>query len=445
MASAAEQLAANLSLGSFSRATELKQRLWFTLGAVVVYRAGTFIPIPGVDGAVVADSVHSYTGGFLDLLDTYSGGGLGRAAIFALSIVPYISASIVVAMLTAWVPSLEARKNEGEMGRRQLNRYIRTATAFIALLESYGLAVTFESMHGPFGPAVLDPGWLFRISCVISLTGGAMFVMWLVEEVSARGVGNGMSLLLAVGILANQPSALASLFNLGRTGGISAFAILAIVIAGVVLVAAIVFVERAQRRIPVQYPKRQSGNRMFGGDSTNMPLKINSSGVFSPIVALSLLPIPVAIASLSVGGPGWLQAIAMQFAYGRPGYMIIFAALRVFFAYLYTASTFNAEETADNLKKYGGFVPGIRPGGPTAAFFDRIATRLTAAGCVYLVAVCILPELLISDRTLSFYLSGTAVLMIVLTTMDTVTQIQSFLLAHQYEGLIRKTKAKGRR
>ena len=445
MASAAEQLAANMSLGVFSKATELKQRLWFTLAALIVYRIGTYIPIPGVDGSVMAEMMQQHGGGILGMFDMFSGGALRRVTVFALNIMPYISASIIIQLMTAAVPSLEALKKEGEMGRKKLNQYTRYLTAFIAMFQAYGIAVGLESMHGSFGPAVLEAGWFFRFSCIITLVGGTMFLMWLGEQITARGIGNGQSLIIMAGIVAGLPGALASLLDLGRTGALSPIFVLVFMALACGTIAAIVFVERAQRRIPIQYPKRQMGNRMFGGDSTHMPLKINTSGVIPPIFASSLLLIPATIAGFASSGPPWFQDIMGQLAHGQPVYMLLYAALIIFFGYFYTAIVFNPEETAENLKKYGGFIPGIRPGAATAAYLDRVLTRLTTVGGIYLVAVCLLPEFLISDYGLPFYFGGTSILIVVSVTMDTVTQIQSHLLAHQYEGLIRKNKVKGRR
>ncbi len=441
MASAAEQLAANLSLGTFSKATELKQRVWFTIGALIVYRLGTYIPIPGVDGTVMAEMMQQHGGGILGMFDMFSGGALRRVTVFALNIMPYISASIIIQLMTAAVPTLEALKKEGEQGRKKLNQYTRYLTAFIAMFQAYGVAIGLESMAG----AVLDPGFFFRFSCIITLVGGTMFLMWLGEQITARGIGNGQSLIILAGIVAGLPGALASLLDLGRTGALSPFFVLGFLIMAIATIAAIVFVERAQRRIPVQYPKRQAGARMFGGDSTHMPLKINTSGVIPPIFASSLLLIPATISGFVTTGPSWLQDVMNQFNHGQPLYLLLYAGLIIFFAYFYTAIVFNPEETADNLKKYGGFIPGIRPGSATAAFLDRILTRLTTVGGIYLVAVCLLPELLISDYGLPFYFGGTSILIVVSVTMDTVTQVQSHLLAHQYEGLIKKSKVKGRR
>jgi preprotein translocase subunit SecY len=445
MASAAEQLAANLSLGVFSKATELKKRIWFTLGALIVYRIGTYIPIPGVDASVMTEMLNQHGGGILGMFDNFTGGALRRMTVFALNIMPYISASIIIQLMTAAIPSLEALKKEGETGRKKLNQYTRYLTVFIAMFQSYGIAVGLESMHGTFGPAVLSPGYFFRLSCVITLVGGTIFLMWLGEQITARGVGNGTSLIIMAGIVAGLPTALASLLDLGRTGALSPIFIIAFIVLAVFVIAFIVFMERAQRRIPIQYPKRQVGTRMFGGDSTHMPLKINTSGVIPPIFASSILLIPATVAGFSQGGPAWLQFISNNMGPGAPLHMVLYAAMIIFFSYFYTAVVFNPEETADNLKKYGGFIPGIRPGSATAEYFDHVLTRLTTVGGLYLTAVCLLPEILISDYGLPFYFGGTSILIVVSVTMDTVTQIQSHLLAHQYEGLIRKSRPRGRR
>jgi len=446
MASAAEQLTANLSLGVLSKATELKKRIWFTLGALIVFRIGTYIPVPGVDASVMAEMLTQHGGGgILGMFDMFTGGALRRMTVFALNIMPYISASIIVQLMSAAVPSLESLKKEGESGRKKLNQYTRYLTVLIAMLQAYGIAVGLESMRGSFGAAVVDPGWFFRFSCVITLVGGTMFLMWLGEQITARGVGNGTSLIIFAGIVANLPTALANLLDLGRTGALSPFFILGFMVVAVAVIAFIVFMERAQRRIIVQYPKRQVGNRMFGGDSTHMPMKINTSGVIPPIFASSILLIPATIAGFSQGGPGWVSMIASALAHGQPLYMALYAGMIIFFSYFYTAVVFNPQETADNLKKYGGFIPGIRPGSATADYFDHVLTRLTTIGALYLVVVCLLPEVLISNYGLPFYFGGTSLLIIVSVTMDTVTQIQSHLLAHQYEGLIRKGRVRGRR
>jgi preprotein translocase subunit SecY len=441
MASAAEQLAANLNLGVFSKATELKQRIWFTLGALIVYRLGTYIPIPGVDPSVMAQMMAQHGGGLFGMLDMFTGGALKRLTVFALNIMPYISASIIIQLMTSAIPTLEALKKEGESGRKKLNQYTRYLTVLIAIFQSYGIAVSLETMNG----AVIDPGWFFRFSSVITLVGGTMFLMWVGEQITARGIGNGTSLIIMAGIVANLPTAFASMLEMGRTGALSPFFILVFLVIAVATIAIIVFVERAQRRIAVQYPKRQVGNRMFGGDSTHIPLKLNTSGVIPPIFASSILLIPTAIIGFAASGPAWLQAIGAQLGPGQPLYLGLYAFMIIFFSYFYTAVVFNPEETADNLKKYGGFIPGIRPGSATSDYFDRILTRLTTVGGIYLVAVCLLPQILITDYGLPFYFGGTSILIVVSVTMDTVTQIQSHLLAHQYEGLIRKTRGKGRR
>jgi preprotein translocase subunit SecY len=445
MASAAEQLAANMSLGVFAKATELKQRIWFTLGALIVYRLGTYIPVPGVDASVMGEMMSQHSSGILGMFDMFTGGALRRMTVFALNIMPYISASIIIQLMSAAVPSLETLKKEGESGRKKLNQYTRYLTVLIAMFQSYGIAIGLESMHGSFGSAVINPGMFFIVSCMITLVGGTMFLMWLGEQITARGIGNGTSLIIMSGIVANLPTAMASLLELGRTGALSPFFILLFVVIAVATVGVIVFVERAQRRIPVQYPKRQVGTRMFGGDSTHMPLKINTSGVIPPIFASSILLIPATIAGFATNGPPWLQFIANEVGHGQPLYMALYAFLIIFFSYFYTAVVFNPEETADNLKKYGGFIPGIRPGTATAQYFDRILTRLTTVGGIYLVVICLLPEILVSDYGLPFYFGGTSILIVVSVTMDTVTQIQSHLLAHQYEGLMRKNRVRGRR
>ncbi len=445
MASAAEQLAANLNLGVLSKATELKKRIWFTLGALIVFRVGTYIPVPGVDASVMGEMLQQHGGGILGMFDMFTGGALGRMTVFALNIMPYISASIIVQLMTAAIPSWEVLKKEGESGRKKLNQYTRYLTVLIATFQSYGIAVGLESMRGSFGAAVIDPGYFFRLSCVVTLVGGTMFLMWIGEQITARGVGNGTSLIIMSGIVANLPHALASLLELGRTGALSPFFILAFLVIAVAVIAFIVFIERAQRRVVVQYPKRQVGQRMFGGDSTHMPLKLNTAGVIPPIFASSILLIPATIAGFAQNGPAWMQTMAGALAHGQPLYMALYAAMIIFFSYFYTAVVFNPQETADNLKKYGGFIPGIRPGSATADYFDYILTRLTTIGALYLAAVCLLPEILISRYGIPFYFGGTSLLIIVSVTMDTVTQIQSHLLAHQYEGLIRKAKVRGRR
>ncbi|GBQ39739.1 preprotein translocase subunit SecY [Komagataeibacter europaeus] len=447
MASAAEQLAANLNFSSFANATELKKRIWFTLGALIVYRIGTYIPVPGVDATVMGQLLARHQGGILGMFDMFTGGALGRMTVFALNIMPYISASIIVQLMSAAIPSLEALKKEGEGGRRKLNEYTRYLTVVIALFQAYGIAIGLENMHTEAWSAVVSPGLFFIVSCVLTLVGGTMFLMWLGEQITSRGVGNGISLIIFAGIVANLPNALASLFQLGYTGALSPFFVLVFLVLAAVTIAFIVFMELAQRRVVIQYPKRQVGQRMFGGDSTHMPLKVNTAGSIPPIFASSVLLIPVTIAGFvnNSSMPGWLSFLGQELGQGQPLYMLFYAAMIVFFSYFYAAVTFNPQETAENLRKQGGFVPGIRPGANTAAFFDRILTRITTIGALYLVAVCLLPQILISHYNVPFYFGGTSLIIIVTVTIDTVTQVQSHLVAHQYQGLMRRGRGrKGR-
>jgi preprotein translocase subunit SecY len=446
MASAAEQLASSINLGAFAKATELKKRIWFTLGALVIYRLGTYIPIPGIDPSVLAELFNQQRGGILGMFDMFSGGALGRMTIFALNIMPYISAAIIMQLMTAVSPQLEALKKEGETGRKKINQYTRYGTVVLALFQSFGIAVGLEGMQGTQGMAVVDPGIFFRLSTVITLTGGTIFLMWLGEQITARGVGNGTSLIIFAGIVANLPSALAATLELGRTGALSTVFIVILLVMAVGTITVMVFFERAQRRVIVQYPKRQVGNKMFGGESSHMPLKLNTSGVIPPIFASSLLLLPLTVAQFSANsGPEWLQEVTARLSHGQPLYIIMYVALIVFFAFFYTAIVFNPTETAENLKKYGGFIPGIRPGKTTADYLDHILTRLTVIGAAYLSIICVLPEILISQYSVPFYFGGTSLLIVVSVTMDTVAQVHSHLLAHQYEGLIKKTKLRGRR
>jgi preprotein translocase subunit SecY len=445
MASAAEQLAANLNFGVFAKATELKKRLWFTLGALIVYRIGTYIPVPGIDASVMAELVRSHGGGILGMFDMFTGGALGRMTVFALNIMPYISASIIMQLMSAASPTLEALKKEGEAGRKKLNQYTRYLTVVIATFQAYGIAVGLEGVRGSMGPAVMDPGLFFRFSAVITLVGGTMFLMWLGEQVTARGVGNGISLIIFAGIVANLPSALAGTLELGRTGAISTFVILFLLVMAVAVIAAVVFIERAQRRIPVQYPKRQVGNRMFQGDTSHLPLKLNTSGVIPPIFASSLLLLPATVAGFAdtTTLSAWASTILAAVGHGQPLYMFLYAAMIVFFAFFYTAIVFNPKDTADQLKKHSGFIPGYRPGERTAEYIDYVLTRVTVVGAIYLVIVCLIPEFLISATGVPFYLGGTSLLIVVSVTLDTVAQVQGHLIAHQYEGLIKKSKLRG--
>ena len=444
MASAAEQLASSFNLGVFSKATELKKRIMFTLLALVVYRLGTWIPVPGIDAQALADVFKSSGGGVLGMFDMFAGGALSRMTIFALNIMPYISASIIMQLMTTVSPTLEAVKKEGEQGRKRINQYTRYLTVLIATFQAYGIAVGLESMGG--GSSVIDPGLFFRATTVITLVGGTMFLMWLGEQITARGVGNGISLIIFAGIVANLPMALAGTLELGRTGALSAAFIIILLVGAVAIISFIVFIERAQRRILVQYPKRQQGNRMYGGESSHLPLKINTSGVIPPIFASSILLMPVtAISFMSGSGPEWLSTASALLGHGQPLYLGLYVLLIVFFAFFYTAVVFNPADTADNLKKNGGFIPGIRPGKNTADYFDHVLSRLTVVGAAYLAAISVLPEILIAKYQAPFYFGGTSLLIVVTVTMDTVGQIQSHLLAHQYEGLIKKAKLRGKR
>ncbi len=442
MVSAAEQLASNLNFSALAKADELKKRIWFTLGALLVYRLGTYIPLPGIDPGVWSQIFRTQAGGILGMFNMFSGGGIDRMAIFALNIMPYISASIILQLLTSVMPSLEALKKEGEAGRKIINQYTRYLTVVLAVLQAYGIAVGLQGA----GNVVSQPGMFFLISTALTLTGGTMFLMWLGEQITARGIGNGISLIIMAGIVAELPSALASTLELGRQGALSTAVILAILIMAVAVIAIIVFVERAQRRLLIQYPKRQVGNKMFEGQSSHLPLKLNTSGVIPPIFASSLLLLPTTVANFNAGsGPEWLQWLNTNLGHGRPLYLVLYLAMIVFFTFFYTAVVFNPTETADNLKKHGGFIPGIRPGERTAEYIDYVLSRITVVGAIYLALVCLVPEILISYASVPFYFGGTSLLIVVSVTMDTVAQVQGYLLAHQYEGLIRKSKLRGRR
>ncbi|NQW10085.1 MAG: preprotein translocase subunit SecY [Alphaproteobacteria bacterium] len=448
MASSAEQFASQINFGAFGKATELKKRIWFTLACLVVYRLGTYIPLPGIDPTVLAEIFSQNQGGIIGMFDMFSGGALSRMTIFALNIMPYISAAIIMQLMTAVSPNLEALKKEGETGRKKINQYTRYLTVLLAAVQAYGISVGLEGMQGSTGNAVMNPGVFFRATTVITLVGGTIFLMWLGEQITARGVGNGISLIIFSGIVANLPVALAGTLELGRTGALSTLFILFLLVMAVGVIAFICFIERSQRRIIVQYPKRQVGNRMFGGESSHLPLKLNVSGVIPPIFASSLLLMPVTVASFSAtsgNGPEWLITLTSLLGQGQPLYLALYIGLIVFFAFFYTAIVFNPQETADNLRKYGGFIPGIRPGKNTADYLDYVLTRLTVAGAAYLALVCIMPEILTSQYSVPFYFGGTSLLIVVTVTMDTVTQVQSHLLAHQYEGLIKKSKIRGKR
>jgi preprotein translocase subunit SecY len=442
MASAAEQLAANLNFGALAKANELKKRIWFTLGALLVFRLGTYIPLPGIDPQALAQSFANAQQGILGLFNMFSGGAVSRMAIFALNIMPYISASIIIQLMTSVSPTLEALKKEGESGRRQINQYTRYLTVVLALFQSWGIAVGLQGSGG----IVRDPGLFFVISTVITLTGGTLFLMWLGEQITSRGIGNGTSLIIFAGIVAELPAAIGGTLELGRQGAISTALILFVIVMVTFVIAFIVFMERAQRRLLINYPRRQVGNKVYEGQTSFLPLKLNTAGVIPPIFASSLLLLPTTIASFAQqGGPQWLQTMNALLGHGRPLFMILYAALIIFFAFFYTAIVFNPTETADNLKKHGGFIPGIRPGERTATHIDHVLTRITVIGAAYLTFVCLLPEFLIGYAALPFYFGGTSILIVVSVTMDTVSQVQGYLLAHQYEGLIKKAKLKGGR
>ncbi|MEX6634011.1 preprotein translocase subunit SecY [Hyphococcus lacteus] len=445
MTSAAEQFASNINLASFAKAEELKKRLLFTLGALIVYRLGTFVPIPGIDPVAFSSGFQSQQGGLLGTLNIFAGGAVERMAIFALNIMPYISASIIMQLMSAVIPSLEAIKKEGEQGRRQINQYTRYLTVFLATMQGYFIAVSLMGQAG----TVTNPGPYFLATTTITLVGGVMFLLWLGEQITARGVGNGVSLIIFAGIVAELPRAIAGLLDQGRTGaGIGGGAILVIAALALGLIAFVVFMERSQRRILVQYPRRQVGQRMTQGEKSHLPLKLNVSGVIPPIFASSLLLLPATAAgAVGEGSPDWLQNLTYLFAPGRPSYIALYAALIIGFTFIYTSVVFNVEDVADNLKKYGGFVQGYRPGARTAEYLDFVLTRLTAIGALYLTFVCILPEVLKASysQSIPVYIGGTSLLIVVSVTLDTVSQIQGHLVAQQYESLIKKSKLRGGR
>jgi len=442
MATASDRMG-GAGLGGLAKASELKSRLLFTVGALIIYRLGTYLPIPGIDPGALADIFSQQSSGILGMFDMFSGGALSRMTIFALNIMPYITASIIMQLMTAIMPSLETLKKDGESGRKIINQYTRYMTVVLAAVQGYGIAVGLEAASGVVG----DPGMFFRVTTVVTLVGGTLFLMWLGEQITSRGVGNGISLIIFAGIVANLPSALAGTLELGRTGALSAFLIVLLFAMAIAVIAFIVFIERSVRKILVQYPKRQHGNKVFGGDQSFLPLKINVPGVIPPIFASSLLLMPISIINLTggqSGGADWLVTLNALLGRGQPLYLLIYIGMIVFFAFFYTAIVFNPEDTAENLRKNGGYIPGIRPGKSTADYLDFVLTRLTVMGAAYLSAVCILPEILISKYAVPFYFGGTSLLIVVTVTLDTVGQVQSHLLAHQYEGLVKKSKLKGR-
>ncbi|OWK31632.1 preprotein translocase subunit SecY [Sphingomonas dokdonensis] len=446
MASAADQMAQNMSLAKFAKATDLKKRLWFTIGALIVFRLLSYVPLPGIDPTGLAALAQQTKGGVLDFFNTFSGGALERASLIALGVMPYITASIVVQLATSLSPQLAAIKKEGESGRKKLNQYTRYGTVLLTAIQGYVIATGLEA-----GGAVVEPGMLFRVAAVISLIGGTMFLMWIGEQITSRGIGNGISLIIMAGIVAHLPTTLVNLLEGGRTGSVSPAVVIAIILAVVGLVLFICFMERAQRRILIQYPKRQTA-RGVQADRSHLPLKINTAGVIPPIFASSLLLLPLTVtqfAGTAVSGDSWwgdaIITLNQYLQHGSPLYMLLYGAGIIFFSFFYTAVVFNPEETAENLKRYGGFIPGIRPGKNTEQYFDYVLTRITVIGAAYLAVICLLPEYLVSALSIPFYLGGTSLLIVVNVTMDTVTQIQSHLLAHQYGDLIKKAKLKGGR
>jgi preprotein translocase subunit SecY len=441
MASAAEQLAANLNFGAFAKAEQLKKRIWFTLGVLLIYRLGTYVPVPGIDPQALAQAFQANSTGIIGMFDMFAGGAVGRMAIFALGVMPYISASIIMQLMTSIVPTLDQLKKEGEQGRKVINQYTRYGTVVLSAAQAYGIAVGLQGATN----VVINPGPFFILTTVVTLTGGTMFLMWLGEQITARGIGNGLSLIIFSGIIARIPQALVGTLELGREGALSPVVIVAVAVMAIGVIGFIVFIERAQRRLLIQYPKRQIGNRMFQGEASHLPLKLNTAGVIPPIFASSLLLLPVTVANFTAGsGPGWLTTVTALLGRGQPLYMALYAGMIIFFAFFYTAVVFNPSDTADNLKKHGGFIPGIRPGKNTAEYIDYVLTRITAVGAVYLVLVCLLPQILIDYTGVPFYFGGTSLLIVVNVTLDTISQVQGHLLAHQYEGLVKKSKLRGR-
>lgn len=447
MASLSDKMSTGLGWDTFSKATDLQKRLLFTLGAMIVYRLGTFIPLPGINSVALADIFARQSGGILGMFNMFTGGALSRMTLFALNIMPYISASIIVQLAASVIPSLMALKKEGESGQRKMTQYTRYLTVLITIVQGYGLALGLEAMVSSTGSsAVINPGQWFRFTTVVSLLGGTMFIVWLGDQITARGVGNGSSLIITAGIVAGIPMGLAQTFELARAGSLSTFALLFLLVMACALVYFVVFMERAQRRILIQYPKRQMNGRVMNGESSHLPLKINPTGVIPPIFASSLLLLPMTIVNFSAKdgqGADWVVTLSTMLAHGRPLYLALYAGLIVFFTFFYTAVVFNPEETADNLKRHGGFIAGIRPGKSTADYLDYVITRLTVLGSVYLAAICCFPELMIAKYSVPFVLGGTTLLIVVSVTMDFATQIQSHLLAYQYEGLMKKARLKG--
>ncbi len=451
MASAAEQLASNISLSSFSKATELKTRLWFTLGALILFRLLSFVPMPGIDPAAMATLYKTQSGGILSVFNTFSGGALERMSIVALGVMPYITASIVVQLGATLYPSWQALRKEGETGRKKLNQYTRYLTVLLTSIQGYFIAIGLEKLGATQGiAAVVEPGMLFRVAATISLVGGTLFLMWIGEQITSRGIGNGISLIIMAGIVAAMPRGIAQLLEGGRSGSMDATVVMGIILLVVVLTLFICFMERAQRRVLVQYPKRQTARGTMQQERSHLPMKINIAGVIPPIFASSLLLMPLTVIQMSGAqnnpdSSDWLITISTYLQHGAPLYLALYAAGIIFFCFFYSAIQFNAEETAENLKRHGGFIPGIRPGKATENYFDYLISRVTVLGAAYLVLICLIPEVMASQTGIALQLGGTSLLIVVNVTMDTVSQIQSHLIAHQYGDLIKKAKLKGGR
>ena len=426
----------NINQGAFVKANDLKSRIFFTIGILIVYRLGTYVPLAGIDPQALTQVMGDSQKGLLGMFNVFSGGAVTRMAIFALGIMPYISASIIIQLLTGVSDYFKNLKEQGEVGRKQITQMTRYGTVFIAILQGYGVSVGLENA----GSLVLDPGMSFRITTTISLVAGTTFLMWLGEQITQRGVGNGISLIIFSGIVAEIPRALASTFELGRTGALSATLIIIIFILVIFTVLFIVFFERAMRKILINYPKRQMGNKVYGGESSHLPLKINTAGVIPAIFASALLLLPVTLSNFGFSDSETFMSISSMFTQGQPLYMLLYASGIVFFSFFYTSIVFNPKETAENLRKYGGYIPGIRPGERSAEYIETILTRLTTIGSIYLTFVCLMPEFLISKYPIPFYLGGTSSLIVVVVAMDTVTQVQTRLMSSQYESLIKKTK-----
>ena len=452
MASRADNIASNLNLGNFAQATELRQRIWFTIAALIVFRFLSFVPMPGINPLGLVQLAQQQQEGILGMFNMFTGGSLERMSLIALGVMPYITASIVVQMASALHPTLSALKKEGATGRQKLNQYTRYGTVFLCAIQGYFLAVGLETLSSTQGiAAVVNPGYMFRIGAVISLVGGTMFLLWLGEQITSRGIGNGISLIIMAGIVAQFPTFAVNMFEGGRTGSIAPTIIIGFLVMVAILILLISFVERAQRRLLIQYPKRATQQGMMQADRSHLPLKLNTAGVIPPIFASSLLLLPLSISSFAgqsidttTSSGGIIQSLNQYLQHGQPIYMLLYAVGIIFFCFFYTAVVFDPEDTADNLKRNGGFIPGIRPGKRTADYLEYVLTRITVVGAIYLTVVCVVPEYMIAQTGIPLFLGGTSLLIVVNVTVDTISQVQSHLLAHQYGDLIKKAKLKGR-